>query len=185
MVNLVVYPEVGDPAVQTGIKVAPLAGEGGTVAFGADGVGFVGGAGGVAEDDVVVLLALGAGVAGTEVGAEVGLLLDGRDPGLGGVVGVVGLVEDGLPEEEAGAGTVAADHRADVVKDALTENGLTVPELPAGGVGDDEEAHLVAGVHEGGVLEVVGVTDEGEAGLAELDGVAVVEQVAHGVADEG
>ena len=34
-------------------------------------------------------------------------------------------------------------------------------------------------------MEVVGVADEGEAGLAELDGVAVVEQVAHGVADEG
>ena len=165
--------------------VAPLAGEGGAVALGGGGVGLAGGAVGVAEEDVVEPLAAGAGVAGAEVGAQIGLLLDGLDPLLGGLPGIPRFVEDGLPEEEAGAGAVAADHGADVVEDAPAEERLGVPELPAGRVDDDEEPHLVAGVHEGGVLRVVGVAHEGEAGLAQLDGVAVVQQVAHRVADEG
>ena len=148
-------------------------------------MGVGGGAARVHKDDVVVLLPFGTGIAGAEGGAEGGFGLGGGDPRLGGLGGIVGLVEDGFPHQEAGAGAVAAHHRADVIEHAHAEKGLFVPELPAGGVLDDEEPHLVAGIHEGGVLQVVGVADEGEAGFAELHGIAVVEEVAEGVAHEG
>ena len=111
--------------------VAPLAGEGGAVALGGGGVGLAGGAVGVAEEDVVEPLAAGAGVAGAEVGAQIGLLLDGLDPLLGGLPGIPRFVEDGFPEEEAGAGAVAADHGADVVEDQNCQpGGLTMTKSP-------------------------------------------------------
>ena len=98
---------------------------------------------------------------------RVGILVLGNLQGLEGeLLWIARLIEDGLPHEYAGVVTVAADNGAGVLVYFFIPARLFVPVLPTWGSHDDEEAQLVAGIHKGGVLRIVGSTDDGEARIA-------------------
>lgn len=103
----------------------------------------------------------------------------------GKVVGIPGFVEDRFPQPYRRVVAVTPHHVADVAVHALCEDRLLIPELPSRCVDNHEEPQLVAGIHKGGVLRIVGVADDPQAGIAQLLGVAPVQAVGESVADDG
>ena len=67
---------------------------------------------------------------------------------------------------------VAADDTAGILMHLLCKLRIFVPVLPTRCRYNDEESQLVAGIHEGGILRIVGSTDDGKAEVAESLGVA-------------
>ena len=81
--------------------------------------------------------------------------------------------------------TVAADDEARVLVHLLGPALSLVPILPAGGGHDDEEAQLVAGIHERRVLRVVGSADDGVANILKPLGITPLLTVGQGVPHVG
>ena len=100
----------------------------------------------------------------------------------GEVLGVARLVEDGFPHQHGGVVAVAADDAARVLMHLLVPARILVPVLPARGSHDDEQSQLVTGIHERGVLRIMGGTDDGKAGITQALGIAPLLRVGQGVA---
>lgn len=64
--------------------------------------------------------------------------------------------------------TVATDQIADVTVNALGKLGSVIPELPAWGIDNDEQAQFITGIHKGRVLRAMSVTNDLQAGVAQL-----------------
>ena len=80
---------------------------------------------------------------------------------------------------------VATDDVACVLVYHLAPLGVFVPVLPSRRGHDDEEPQLVACIHEGGVLRVVGGADDGHAGLTQAQGIAPLLGIGKGIAHVG
>ena len=95
------------------------------------------------------------------------------------------LVQNRLPHNHTGTVAVAAHHVPHIAVYALFENRLLVPELPPRGVHNHKQSQLVTSIHKGRVLRIVGVADNLHAGRLEFYGIAPVQVVREGIADNG
>jgi len=78
---------------------------------------------------------------------------------------ILRFIEAGLPEDDGGVIAVPADHVAEVLIGRVGEGADIIVILPAGLGIHGEHAELVAGVIEGGAVQVVGAADEIKAGV--------------------
>lgn len=61
---------------------------------------------------------------------------------------------------------IAAYEVTGVAENALGKLWCVVPELPPRNVVEHKKAQFIAGIHKGGVLRTVGVTDDFKSGIA-------------------
>ena len=144
-----------------------------------------GDSGGMAIDEVV-LGGSGFTVVASGVTGRVGIFPMGDFVCFFGEISGIGcLIEDGFPGPDAGVVAVTPDHLTYIVVDEFSELRVFVPELPAGSGDDHEEPQFVGCVHEGGILRVVGGTDDSQTGVAEFFRVAPLSDVGKGIAEVG
>ena len=78
--------------------------------------------------------------------------------------------------------TVATDQIADVTVNALGKLGSVIPELPAWGIDNNEQAQFITGIHKGRVLRTMSVTDDFQTGVAQLFCITPVNTVGYCIA---